>query len=366
MYAVCEAFHGAIADVHNFFTDLSGLAPASFADHLLAEYEDGAVSHLFRVAAGLDSAVVGESEILGQVRLAFDAAKAESATGPRLDALFRQALETGKRARTETAISQGTASISQAAVDLAQATLGGSLANRSVLVLGTGEIGVSMATSLRHAGVARLLVANRTRQKAAGLAARIGGITVALHELPSALAEVDVLLTATSSSGIVLERFDIEAVLGAREGRSLLIVDTAMPRDVDPSVASLDGVTLFDLDAIKRFVEQGLEGRRGEIDKVEAIVADEVERYLVGVSARIVAPVVVALRERFEDVRLSEFRRRESRLVGFTEAQRHELDVFTKQLLAKLLHEPISALKSNAGSPKGDRLVDSVRDLFDL
>ena len=360
VYAVCEGFHPAVDDIHRFFSSLSGLPTYRFVETLVTRIDDEAVHHLFRVTAGLDSAVVGESEILGQVREAM----MRAAPGPRLDALFRHALEVGKRARTETAIARGTASVSHAAVQLAEAQLG-SLVGRSVLVLGTGEIGVSMTTALQHAGVGEVLVANRTRQKAAALAARIQATTVPLHELPSALARVDVLLTATSSAEIVLGVDDLAAVMALRQA-PLLVVDAAMPRDVDPAAASLEGLTLLDLDAIRTFVEAGLSSRRAEITSVEAIVRDELDRFAAGASARQVAPVVTALRAHLELIRSAELARYDTRLSGLTDEQREAVSALTRQLVGKIAHEPTVRLKEAAGTIRGQRMADALRTLFDL
>jgi glutamyl-tRNA reductase len=365
VYVVAETFHGAIADINQFFSGISGLDVEDFRTHLVTEYDERAASHLFGVSSGLRSAVVGEHEIIGQVRSAWDAARNEGTSGPRLDALFRHAVETGKRARTETSISRGTASVSQAAVELAQARLG-SLIDRSVLVLGAGEIGVSMATSLHHAGVTNILVANRTRSRGASLAARVGGTTVALHELATALEHVDLLLTATSSTSIVLDRDDVAAVMAARQGRALVIVDTGMPRDVDAAAAAIDGVTLLDLDSIRAFVETGLESRRAEFDKVVAIVDDEVNRFTMAETARQVAPVVGALRGRLEELRILEIERYSARLAGLTDDQREVVEAMTRQLVNKIAHDPTVALKAAAGTVKGQRLADSTRTLFDL
>ena len=360
VYAVCEGFHPAVDDIQRFFSSLSGLPVDRFADSLTTHIDDDAAHHLFRVSAGLESAVVGESEILGQVRDALTRA----APGPRLDALFRHALEVGKRARTETAIARGTASVSHAAVQLAEAQLG-SLVGRSVLVLGTGEIGVSMTTALQHAGVGEVLVANRTRQKAASLAARINATAVALHELPTALARVDVLLTATSSADIVLGVDDLAEVMGLRTS-PLLVVDAAMPRDVDPAAASLDGLTLLDLDAIRTFVEAGLSSRRAEIASVEALVRDELDRFAAGASARQVAPVVTALRSQLEAIRAAELARYDGRLAGLSDEQREAVSALTRQLIAKIAHEPTVRLKEAAGTLRGQRMADALRTLFDL
>ncbi len=365
VYAVCETFHGALSDINQFFAELSGLGQGHFAEHMFTAYDEAAVSHLFGVAAGLDSAVVGETEILGQVRVAFESARSGGVTGPHLSSLFRHALETGKRARTETGIARGTASVSQAAVELAADRMG-SLVGRKVLVLGTGEIGVSMVNALQRAGVGEVLVANRTRLKAAQLAQQVGGKAVALHELPTALMDVDVLLTATSSETVVLERDDVELVMASREGRNLLIVDTAMPRDVDPTASTVPGVTLLDLESIREFVERGLDSRRREIEAVQVIVAEECERFSAGASARLVAPLITSLRSKAEHMRTDQFARFESRLADLTPEQHEAVEALSKQLVAKLLHEPTVRLKEHAGTVRGNRMADALRALFQL
>ncbi len=365
VYAVAETFHGALGDINRFFSGLSGFDVHRFVDHLITAYDEGAASHLFGVAAGLRSAVVGEHEILGQVRTAWDSARDAGTSGPRLDALFRHALETGKRARTETAISRGTASVSAAAVQLAEARVG-SLVGKSVLVLGAGEIGVAMATTLHHHGVGELLVANRTRTKAAAVASKVHGTTVELHELPVALERVDVLLTATSATEVVLDRDDVVAVMASRLGRDLVIVDTGMPRDVDPGAATVSGVTLLDLDSIRAFAEAGLDSRRSELAKVTTIVVEEVDRFSAESAGRLVVPVVTALREHFTDVMHDSLHRYDSRLAGLSAEQRETVEAMMRQFVAKISHEPTIALKESAGTPKGARLADSARSLFDL
>ena len=223
-----------------------------------------------------------------------------------------------------------------------------------------------MAESLQRAGVGQVLVANRTWTRASQLANRIGGTTVALHELPAALELVDVLLTATSATGVVLGVDDIAEVMAARHGRPLVIVDTALPRDVDPAAAFVPGVTLLDLDSIRAFAEAGLESRRQEIEKVTSIITDEVDRYSANAAARQVSPVVSSLRTHLEALRLSELERYNARLAGFTPEQREVVEALTRQLVAKVAHEPTVRLKDAAGSPKGQRMADALRSLFDL
>ncbi|HEV7720441.1 MAG TPA: glutamyl-tRNA reductase, partial [Iamia sp.] len=245
-YIVAERFHAAYQEVRDVLAELAHVAPEDFTDHLYVHYDDEAVRHLFRVVAGIDSDVLGDTEVHGQVRAAWAVGVDEGTVGPSLNLLFRHAVETGKRARTDTGIATGTASVSHAAVEMAAERLG-TVAGRTVLVIGAGTIGRSMATALKGAGAARVLVANRTAEKAAALAADIDGEVVPLSQLDSALAECDVLLTSTGATSVIIDHTELETALERRDSDPLLVVDVAVPRDVDPGVADLEGVTLLDL-----------------------------------------------------------------------------------------------------------------------
>jgi glutamyl-tRNA reductase len=365
IYVVAERFHAALAEVRDFLGRLGFTAPEDFTDHLYSYFEEGAVRHLFRVAAGLDSAVVGEHEVLGQVRSAWESAGAEGVCGPVLSALFRHAVEVGKRARSETAIGRGTASVSQAAVELAEQRFG-SLSGATLLVLGAGDMGEGMAVALASKGVGSVLVANRTWDKAEALACRVGGEAVHLGGLASALADVDVLLTSTGASSVLVEVGDLAPVMAGRSGRPLLIVDVAVPRDVDPGVAELAGVTLLDMDDLREFAARGMETRRREIARVEAIVDDEVSRYTAVSTARELAPLVVSLRDWAEGVRAGELERYSARLAALSPEQREAVEGLTRAIVQKLLHSPTVQVKDAAGSARGDRLADALRTLFDL
>lgn len=364
-YIVAERFHAAYQEVRDVLAELAHVAPEDFADHLYVHYDDEAVRHLFRVTAGVDSDVLGDTEVQGQVRTAWKTGVTEGTVGPVLNLLFRHAVETGKRARTDTGIARGTASVSHAAVEMAAEHLG-TVSGRTVLVIGAGAMGRSMATALRGAGAARVLVANRTAEKAAALALEVDGEVVALSGLPEALAQCDVLLTSTGATSVIIDHTELEPALIRRARDPLLVVDVAVPRDVDPSVGELPGVTLLDIDDLRRFAQAGIEGRRREITAVEALVALEVDRYRSEVSARSAAPLVAALHSRAEDLRQAEIARFATRLADLDERQRAAVDALTHALLAKVLHEPTVKLKSLAGTPTGDRLAEAVRHIYDL
>ncbi|MCU1448081.1 MAG: glutamyl-tRNA reductase [Acidimicrobiales bacterium] len=365
VYAVAERYHGAVQDIRHAFSELAFIPPEDFSDHLYSYFDEGAVKHLFSVAAGLDSVVLGESEILGQVRQAWQRAHEEGVAGSRLAALFRHAVVAGKRARSETAIARGTTSLAHAAVAMA-ARHAGSLEGKRILLLGAGEVGESMALAVAGIDGADVVVANRTWDRALALAARVGGRAVQLDGLTDALADTDLLLTSTGAPSAIVDHTDLAPVIEGRGGRPLLIVDVAMPRDIDPSVADLPGVTLLDLDDVRSFVEAGLEERRREVTKVRTIVTDEVERYLESATAREVAPTIAALRDRVEALRVGELERQRARLEGLDPRQREAVEAVTRGVMAKLLHDPTVRLKDAAGSARGERLADALRDLFDI
>ncbi len=364
VYVVAERFHGAYADIRDFFCDVGGLHAEELHPHLYTQHDEAAVSHLFEVAAGLDSAVLGETEILGQVRGAWELAQSEGGARSTLNLLFRHALETGKRARTETAISRSTASVSSAAVEMATERLG-SLAGTRVLVVGAGEMGEGVALALVKGGAADIIVTNRTEDRAHALAARVHGRVMPYTELEAALADTDVLL-ACSRAGTVVVGADL--VERARPGasRPLLVVDIAVPRNVAPAVAELPGITLLDLDDLRDWAARGLDKRSQEAEHVRVIVREEVERFVVENTARQAAPLVAMLHERGEQIRSSELDRFGGKLAGLDPAQRAAVDAVTKGIVAKLLHQPSVRLKDDAGTPQGERNAAAVRDLFDL
>ena len=365
VYAFAEKFHGGYEDIRNFFAEITHVAPEEFSDYLTGLYDVDAVRHLFAVASGLDSVVLGENEILGQVRLAWEAAAEESTVGPVLNPMFRHALQVGKRVRTETEISQKTTSVSQAAVAMAEQRLGG-LSDRRVLIVGTGKMGEGLARALNGGGVSEILVANRTWEKAVQVADRLQGKPVELNELPKYLAEIDVLLTSTGASSVILEHGDLNDVMRERSDRELLVVDIAVPRDVDPAAGEIAGVTLLDMDDLRAFAEEGIQARRREITGVQAIIDDELDSYADESTARSVAPLVAGLRDRATEITESEFSRFASKLEGMDESQRKVVESLVTGVVGKLLHEPTVRMKDAAGTARGERLAEALRDLFNL
>ncbi len=364
IYAVMERFHGAMGDIRDFLVEISGVDPNDFNDHLYSYYEQAAVSHLFNVTAGLDSAILGEGEILGQVRSAWEKAREEGTSGPVLSSLFRHSIEVGKRARSETAISRGITSISQAAVAIAEEFLG-SQNNMNALVVGAGDMGKGITLSLAANG-ANITLANRGAEKAAALAAAVGANTVPLSQLAEASVEADIIFTSTRADSLIFTYDDLVNLMQRRNQAPLMIVDVAVPRDVDPSASSIEGLKLLDLDSIRAFAEAGMAERRKEAEKVAHIVDEEVLRYIELTQARQVAPLIHDLREKADQIREKELERYRGRLQSLSDRDRDTVEALTKGIINKLLHNPTIELKSAAGSPKGERLADVVRVLFDL
>ena len=365
VYAHATLFHPAMQDVRDFLADQSGVDPDEFSDLLYAYHDDAAVAHLFGVAAGLDSMIIGEGEILGQVREAWRVAERESASSALLGRTFRHAIEVGKRARTETAIGRHAVSVSSAAVSLATSRLG-SLDDRRVLVLGAGEMGEGMALALAGAGVREIVVANRTVPRARRLADRVGGRAISLDAVPAALVECDVVLVSTGASDVLVERAAVESVMVARGGRAMLVVDIGVPRNIDPGAGEVFGVTLLDIDDLRAYGEQSLEQRRQEIGKVRDIIAEALDRHRLDRDAREVAPLVRALREHAESLRTGELGRSRAFLEALEPAQRDAVEALTQALLNKLLHEPTVRLKDAAGTARGALYADALVELFGL
>jgi|TARA_X000001036_G_scaffold319517_1_gene297991 glutamyl-tRNA reductase len=365
IYAYAEKFHGAYQDIRNFLSEISHVAPEDFSDHLIGLFGSDAIEHLFKVSSGIDSAVIGEHEILGQVRSAWELAVEEQVVGTVLNSLFRHSLEVGKRARSETSISRNITSVSQAAVAMADKQLDGLIGKR-VLVVGAGEMGEGMAKSLHAGGITELRIANRTWDRALETAERLNGKPVRLDELPQNLTEVDLLLTSTGATAAILEYGDLDEAARQRKGRELLIVDIAVPRDVDPAAADLDGVTLLDMDDLREFAEKGIRAREKEVSSVIEIINEELERFLNLFSARSVAPIVTQLHSRAEEIRNSELQKLFRKFPELTPEQLKGIETLTSAIANKLMHEPTVRLKDAAGTPKGERLSEALQDLFDL
>jgi glutamyl-tRNA reductase len=324
-------------------------------------HDEAAALHLFRVAAGLDSLVPGEGEILGQVRAAYDA----GTTGPLLGRLFRQALHAGRKVRAKTAIGESPSSVSAAAAALAQQVFG-ELRNRRILLVGAGKVSEQTARNLLSRGAEIAFVANRSMPRAEELAGRFGGEALPLERIEEELAATDVLVSSTSARGFVLGRAQVERALRARRGEPLLLIDLAVPRDLDPGIASLEGCYLYDVDDLQGVVADTLAGRRREAEAAETLVAEEAERFRAWQASLDVVPAIASLRARADEIRRGELAKAEARLGRLTEAERSAVEAMTAQIINKLLHLPTVRMKEAAAAADGVIYADAVRHLFGL
>jgi glutamyl-tRNA reductase len=336
---------------------LAALEPQ--VEHALYRLRDQAAAlHLFRVAAGLDSLVPGEGEILGQVRVAHDA----GTPGLLLDRVFRQALHAGRKVRAQTAIGESPASVSSAAAALAEQVFG-DLDGRTILLVGAGKISEQAARNLLSRNARIAFVANRTLDRADELAQRFGADAIPLDQIGEQLQHADVVVSSTSSPGFVL---DAETVDRARRGRQLLFIDLAVPRDLDPAIHELDGCYLYDIDDLEAVVAESLAGRRREAARAETIAAEEAERFREWQASRDVVPAIASLRARAEEIRAGELARAEGRLEGLSEHERRTVESVTAQIVNKLLHLPTVRMKEAAATADGPAYADALEHLFGL
>jgi glutamyl-tRNA reductase len=337
----------------------AGIRPTELAEAVYAPRNCDAARQLYRVTAGLESMIVGESEVQGQVRRAYEAAVAAGTSGQFSNRLFNSALRTGGRVRAETGIGAGGASISSVAVDLAQDTLG-DLADRHVVIIGAGETAELTAKALAAKGVTTIFVANRHAARARALAERFGGSVLALDMLPDQLARADMVVASTASPHAILEEDELGLVMRQRQGRPLLILDIAVPRDVEHGAGDLDGVTLVDVDGLQRTVQRNLRVREAEARGAERIVEAELERFAEWLSAREVMPTVGALRAHALAIVESVLAENEARWE--TDADRRRAETLARAVMNRLLHEPTARLKAQGGHAR----LEIARELFGL
>jgi glutamyl-tRNA reductase len=355
VYATVHRFHPAVNEVRTFLSDVSGVSQDKIADGLYTYYDTSAVHHLFNVASGTDSMVVGEPQILGQVRDAFKAAADDGTARHTLSALFQRALRVGKRARTETQIARHVVSLPQAAARVAGELTGG-LRGKAVLVIGAGRMGELAARAAVDNGAQQIVIANRTPSKGRALAETLGGRAIGLDEIASALPSVDVVVAVTAAAEPVLTRGDVADV-----GRDLVVIDLGMPRNVDPAVR--DAVTLRDLSDLGEIVERGAQARRAELPKVEAIIAEEVDAFSAWERSLALGPAIEQLRAWAEDIRLREV---DKLARGLGTDERAALDRATRSVVNKLLHRPMTQMRELVIGNDGQVFLEAFREIFDL
>lgn len=363
VYAAVNGFHAGLSALRQFLSEYHGVPLEDFRERLYGLYSDQAVTHLFGVSAGIDSMVLGEPQILAQMRRAFHVATEEGSTGQILSALFRHAIRVGRRVRSETDIARSGATLALASAAVASEALG-DLAGRTTLVVGAGEMSDLAASVLARKGM-RILIANRTLSRAQVLAKACGGEALSLDNLARALGEADFVIASTGSPDPVITHDMVAAAMATRPARPLVLVDTAVPRDIEPLVATVPGVTLRDMDDLREAVAPDRE-QLFEVERVRAIVGEEVARYAAWRRSQALAPLISSLQSHGERVRAAEIRRAQGALAGLGDREREAVEVLTRAIVAKLLHHPMSALKERAGTSEGDALARALRTLHAL
>ncbi len=364
IYGSVPSYHAGFQALKRVLCESRGVAPDDLAEPLYSHYEADAAEHLFTVASGLDSMVLGEPQILSQVREALKRADGEEAAGPALTAAFNGAVNTGRRVRSETGVGAAPDVFVSAGADLGDAALGG-LAERHAVVIGAGHMSALAVQHLRRRGVATVRVLNRSLERARALAERTSAAHGDLADLPQALAEADVVVSATGAAGIVLTEPLVLDALRERN-RPLYVLDLAVPRDVEPSVGSLPDVTLVDIDGLRASVAVRAAETDADIERAHAIVADEVRRFGVRRRAERLGPLFRALRERGDAAVDAELERFRSDLAGLEPQEREAVTALARGVVAKLLHEPIVRLKETPGTGTQDAYARALAELFGL
>jgi len=358
--ALCGYLCGLATEMHG-----RDLHPSDLVPHLYRRKGLEAVDHLFRVSAGLDSMVLGETQILGQVRDAYRDAAEANTVGKVLHQLFNQAIAVGKRGQTETRIGQSAVSVSYAAVELARKVFR-SLEGRRCLAIGAGETAKLTVKHLQASGVQEIIVANRTLERAERLAQAIGGRAIPLGDIPLVLKDVDVVISSTEAPGYVLDRQAVLEATRARRGRPIFLFDIAVPRDLDPEIAKVEGAFLYDIDDLQAVISANLAERAQEAKVVERIVAEEAERFRNWAATLEVVPTIRLLRDKVEAIREQELSRALSRLPDLTDRERAVIEGMTVALVNKILNAPTQQLKGMAGEGAANQAIETVNRLFDL
>lgn len=366
IYVASEDPAQARSELVAFLSEYHQLPPEAFLPHLFVKEDAAAAGHLFRVAAGLDSLVVGEPQVLGQVKDAFQTARERRCAGPLLGKLFNWSFGVGKRVRTETAIGEGAVSVSFAAVALARKIFD-RLNGRRVLVVGAGEISTLTAQHLRSQGVGEIVITSRTHAQAEALAATVSGHAVPWEQMPSALASADIVITATGSQRPIITRQQLEAASGGRRRSApLFIIDIAVPRDVAADVTEIEQVFLYNVDDLQSVVEENINRRSSEISRAEQIVAEELMRFTSWQRSRGAVPTVVALRQKFEAIRRAELQRLDHKLGALPPDAKARVDEVTRLIVEKLLLEPTEQLKALPDEETQVAYTEAVNRLFRL
>ena len=365
VYATVQNAEQGQQHIRECLTRTSGVRSAVLDPHLEVRCGQAAAIHLCQVACGLDSMILGESQIQGQIAQAHQLALCHSATGTTINALFRSALRAGKRARTETDIARHAASISHAAVELASQIFD-DLAKKRILLVGAGEMAELAAKNLVDHGVGTLVVVNRSASRAIDLARQFGGEAVEWESLPQALWQADIVISSTAAPYAILSAEMVSAAMRMRRNRYLFIIDIAVPRDVAPAVGELSNVFLYDIDDLQQVVDANLEQRKREVPRVQAIIDQEVAEFMNWLRARDVVPTIVDLRNHVEEIRDAEVRWAMGKLNDLSGREQKVILALSQRIVNKILHRPTVRLKERANGQEADRYTEALRDLFGL
>lgn len=365
IYVVCDQLHTGRYYTKTFLEQSFRVPKEEFVDHLYFLEGDHAIEHLFEVACGLDSMVLGETQILGQVREAMQTAQEAGTTGTLLNKLFRQAVTVGKKAHSETEIGQNAVSVSYAAVELGKRIFG-DFSGKTVMILGAGKMGELTAKHLQTNGAEKVLVVNRTRERAEELANRFAGEVCAFDDLENALARADVVISSTGSEGTVLTRAQVARVMKKRRHRSLFLIDIAVPRDIEPAVNETGNVFLYDIDDLQDIVTANMKERAKEAEKVREFITVEISEFSQWLQTLGVVPLIAALREKALDVQAEAMQRIERKLPELTERERKILNKQTKSIVNQLLRDPILQIKELAAEPGGEETLKLFERIFAL
>ena len=361
----CEETDRGVVAIDQFLADARQVERSWVAPYLYS-YEDGdAIRHLFRVAASLDSMVVGEPQILGQLKSAYALAKEHGAVNGFLDNLVTRAFNVAKRVRSETEIGSSAVSVSYAAVELAREIFG-SLSDKKVLIVGAGKMSELAARHLRRSGASQIFVTNRTHERAVEMAQLFDGKIIDYTRFMTFLPEMDIVLTSSGAPHYIIVRDDMKKVIEARRNRPMFLIDIAVPRNIEPSVNKLDGVFLYDIDDLQKVVETNLQGRMESAEEAEAIIREEVDRMITRLKTREVVPTIVSLQEQLESWRIGELARMRGKFGALTPEQEQALEAFSKSMINKIAHGPISELRRQASLPDGHHFIAAVRKVFRL
>jgi len=353
------------AVVDAFLAERKGICPEEMEPHLFRHEGQDAIHHIFRVAASLDSMVVGEPQILGQLKTAYAAAKNCGALCGWLEGLLSRAFGVAKRVRSETGVGQMAVSVSYAAVELARKIFG-SLSGKTIMIVGAGKMSELAARHLRRSGASHVFVTNRTHERAVDMAALFQGTPVEYTRFVSMLPEVDIVITSSGAPHFVLHKEEMQRVISARRNKPMFLIDIAVPRNIEPAVNEIDNIFLYDIDDLQEVVNANLRERMKEAEHAEILVTEEVDRMMARLKVAEVTPTIVSLQEQLEQIRAGEMEKVRRKYGPFTPQQEEALEMLTRGIINKVAHGPISELRNHAGRPEGAHVVAAIRKAFHL